>query len=133
MIRHPDETEGEAPTKVLNEYYAAFSTLIVPAILPYFHEPSAVIGPAGVYTLPNHDALAEAFTPVMEGLRCRGFGRSELNVEKVLELSPTAALIGGVALRYKVDGQELERVGVTYVLHKSVTWKIAVLVIHDPS
>src|SRR4051794_19913844 len=125
MIRHPDEAEGEAPTKVLHEYYAAFSTLNVPAILPYFHEPSVLIGPAGVHTIPSHDALAEAFTPVMEGLRARGFGRSELNVEDFRALSATAALMVGVALRYKVDGQELERVGVTHVLHKSVTWKIA--------
>jgi hypothetical protein len=41
-------------------------------------------------------------------------------------------LVTGVALRYKVDGKELERVGVTYVLHKVDTgWKIAVLILHD--
>ena len=68
----------------------------------------------------------------MEGLRARGFGRSELSVRNVKSLSATATLVTGVAVRYKVDGQELERVGVTYVLHKADTrWKIAVLIVHD--
>ena len=30
---------------VLNEYYSAFSTLKIEAVLPYFHEPSSLIGP----------------------------------------------------------------------------------------
>jgi hypothetical protein len=42
-------------------------------------------------------------------------------------------LATGVALRYKTDGQELERVGVTYLLYKAESgWKIAVVVLHDP-
>jgi hypothetical protein len=69
----------------------------------------------------------------MEGLRAKGFARSELNVRTVKSLSATTTLVTGVALRYKLDGQELELVGVTYVMYKSDTrWKIAVLIIHDP-
>jgi hypothetical protein len=42
-------------------------------------------------------------------------------------------LVTGVAIRYKRNGQELERAGVTYVLHKAEAgWKIAVIVMHDP-
>jgi hypothetical protein len=38
----------------------------------------------------------------------------------------------GVALRFKVDGQPLERAGVTYLLQKvDQNWKITVLVTHD--
>jgi ketosteroid isomerase-like protein len=48
-------------------------------------------------------------------------------------LSATTTLASGVAIRYKTDGQELERTGVTYVLHKTDNgWKIAVTVGHDP-
>jgi hypothetical protein len=48
-------------------------------------------------------------------------------------LSATATLVGGVAQRYKVDGQELDQAGVTYVLHKAdARWKITVLILHDP-
>lgn len=49
----------------------------------------------------------------------------------VRSLSATTTLVTGVATRYKLDGQELERAGVTYVLHKAARWKIAVLIAHD--
>ena len=39
--------------------------------------------------------------------------------------------IDELAVRFKTDGQELERVGITYVLQKSDSrWKIAVLIAH---
>jgi len=125
---------NEEPTvlQVLADYYAAFSTLNVEAFLPYFHEPSLLIGPQGVFAAPTHAVLASAFSPAVEGLRARGFGRSELSVHDVKSLSATAALVTGVARRLTVDGNELERAGVTYVLHKADTgWKIAVLILHD--
>lgn len=69
----------------------------------------------------------------MEGLRTKEFGRSELSVGYVKSLSASETLVTGVAIRYKRDGQELERAGVTYVLHKTeLGWKIAVIVMHDP-
>jgi ketosteroid isomerase-like protein len=125
-------TNKAAVTQVLTDYYRAFSHLDVQAILPYFHQPALLIGPPGVAPVPTSAALAGMFAPVMDDLRARGYGRSELNLERVQSLSATAALATGVALRYKADGQELERVGVTYVMHKADTgWKIAVLVLHD--
>jgi hypothetical protein len=124
--------EETVVTRVLADYYDAFSTLEVHAVLPYFHEPSVLIGPQGVLAAPTCAVLTTAFTAAMEGLRARGFGRSELSVRNVKSLSATATLVTGVAVRYKVDGQELERVGVTYVLHKADTrWEIAVLIVHD--
>jgi len=37
-------------------------------------------------------------------------------------------------VRYKTDGQELEKVGFTYVLRKTNEgWKVAALVGHDPT
>jgi len=37
-------------------------------------------------------------------------------------------------VRYDVRGQELERIGATYVLHKTDTgWKIVAIVTHDAS
>jgi ketosteroid isomerase-like protein len=124
--------EETAVIRVLVDYYAAFSTLDVQAVLPYFHEPSVLIGPQGVFAAPTYAVLTNVFAPAMQGLRARGFGRSELRVRNVQSLSATATLVTGVAVRYKVDGQELERIGVTYVLHKADTrWKIAVFILHD--
>jgi hypothetical protein len=127
-----DTNSGAAATRVLTEYYRAFSTLEVQAVLPYFHEPSLFIGPQGVFAASTSAFVEAGFTPAMEGLRARGFARSELSVRNVKSLSATTTLVIGVALRYKLDGQELERVGVTYLLYKSdAGWKIAVLIIHD--
>jgi hypothetical protein len=73
------------------------------------------------------------FAPALEALRSRGYGRSELTQPKLNMLSATAALVIGVADRFKTDGQPLDRAGVTYVLQKvDASWKIAVLVLHDP-
>ena len=125
--------DGAEAVHVLTDYYSAFSTLDVQAVLPYFHEPALLISPPGVFAAPTRDLLPTAFTPAMESLRARGFARSELSVQNVSLLSATATLVTGVAIRYKLDGQELDRAGVSYVLHKSDTrWKIAVLILHDP-
>src|SRR5579863_4172241 len=109
----------EAPLRTLADYYRAFSRLEVQAVLPYFHEPALLISPQGVLAAPTLAALAGIFAPAMEGLRSRDFGRSELSVGFVESLSSSATLVTGVALRYRSSGQELERVGVTYVLHKT--------------
>jgi hypothetical protein len=117
---------------VLADYYSAFSTLNVQAILPYFCEPTMFVGPQGVFAASTYVELVTPFGSAMDALRARGFGRSELIVRHTHSLSATAILISGVAHRFKVDGEELERVGVTYVLHNSANaWKIAVLIIHD--
>ncbi|HET7479943.1 MAG TPA: nuclear transport factor 2 family protein [Rubrobacteraceae bacterium] len=121
-----------AVTQVLTDYYNAFGTLDVQRILSYYHEPCMLVSPQGVAALPSRAAMAAAFTPIMEGLRARGYSRSESSMLHVKELSATAALASGIAVRYRADGQELERIGVSYLLHKTDDrWKIAVTVVHD--
>lgn len=120
-------------TRILADYYKVFSTLNLQAILPYYHQPCLLISPQGVVSAPTGAEVAAAFTPFIEGLRAKGYSRSELSKLKVLRLSATAALATGVAVRYKSDGQELDRAGVTYLLQKSDGgWKFAVVVFHDP-
>lgn len=127
------QDDKAAVTRLLNDYFRAFGKLDVQAILPYYLEPSVLITQRGVATMPTHAAMATAFTPLMEGLRTRGYARSELAMLQMKRLSATTTLASGVAIRYKTDGQELERTGVTYVLHKTDNgWKIAVTVGHDP-
>ena len=122
---------NEALNQLIADYYRDFSTLNVQAILPYFHEPSMLIGPQGVLPIPNRAALVAVFGPVMESLRAKGYGRSEFEAGHVKSLG-SSALIGGVAARYKIGGQPLERVGITYVLHRGNTgWKFAAVIMHD--
>jgi ketosteroid isomerase-like protein len=130
------ENDIGAATQVLTDYYSAFSTacnkLDVQVVLPYFHEPTLLMSVQGVAAAPTHAALTPLLTLFMEGLRARGFARTELNNLHVKRLSTASVLASGVAVRSKVDGQELDRVGVTYILHKTNSgWRIAVLVVHD--
>jgi hypothetical protein len=125
---------NEAVGQVIADYYRDFSTLNVQSILPYFNEPSLLVGPQGVIPIPNHAALVAVFGPVMEGLRAKGYGRSEFEPDYAKSLSSSTALTGGVAVRYDTDGQRLERVGITYVLHKTENgWKFAAVILHDPN
>ena len=121
-----------AGLQTLVDYYAAFNSLDPQAALPFFHEPTLLIGPQGVLAAPTHDILTPFLATAIDSLRARGFGRSELIVRRAEPLSASTTLVAGVALRYKVDGQELERVGVTYVLQSTDNrWRIAVLIVHD--
>ncbi len=125
---------NEAVNRVMADYYRDFSTLNVQAILPYFTVPSLLVGPQGVISIPDRAALVAVFGPLTDGLRAKGYGRSELELAYVKSLSSSTALVGGVAVRYTSDGQQLERVGVTYVLHKTETaWKFATVILHDPN
>jgi hypothetical protein len=122
----------DAVNQVLADYYKAFSTLTVESILPYFHQPALLIGPSGVFALPTAEAVVSIFGPVMENLRQREYRRSEFSLQHLRLLSAASALATGVAIRYKTDGQEMERVGLTYLLYKSDGgWKFAVMALHD--
>ena len=125
-------TDNSDVTLFLNSYYTTFSTLDVETIAPFFHEPCLFVSPQGVVSAPTYADVKDVFTAIAESLRSRGYDRSELANLEVQQMSDTTTLASGVAVRYKGDGHELERVGVTYILQKSDTgWRIAVTVIHD--
>lgn len=125
-------TAEETLHHILSDYYAAFSTLEIEAILPYFHEPALLMGPQGVIPLPKPAALVPVFGPVMENLRRQGYERSEYDLHQLNMLGDSSALATGVAIRYARNGKELARAGLTYLLHKTGdTWKFAVMVLHS--
>jgi ketosteroid isomerase-like protein len=126
------DDESAAVSRVLTDYYKAFSTLDAHAVGPYFHEPSQLVSAAGVVPMPTRAAVAAVFKPLMEGLRARGFGKSELIDLRLKQLSATTVIAGGVAIRSQTDGRELERAGVVYLLQKTdAGWQFATVVIHD--
>jgi ketosteroid isomerase-like protein len=126
------DDDHAAVTQVLTDYYSAFSTLDAHAVLRYFHEPSQLVSPAGVVLTPTRAAVAAAFQPVMEALRSRHFAKSELVNLHLKRLSVNTVIAGGVAVRRKTDGQELERAGVVYLLQRtSAGWQFATVAIHD--
>lgn len=123
----------EEPLDFLRSYYEAFSTMDVDAILAFYHEPAMFVSVQGAHTVPTHSALSSAvFEPMRRDLQSRGFDRSEFNAREGYRLSESLAVLIGEAIRYKADGSELERVGITYNLRKqNASWKIVVLTLHE--
>src|ERR1700734_4505335 len=50
------KNEAAAVMQVLTDYYRAFSTLDLQKILPFFHQPSVLVGQQGVFLAPTHTA-----------------------------------------------------------------------------
>src|SRR5438067_462393 len=116
--------------EAIHEYYKAFSTLELSAIVSYFCESSMTIAPQGVLSAESRAVLADSLAPIVEGLRAKRYGRSEFIQPDVTMVGETAALVRGMAVRYTAEGSEIERIPVAYLMHRSEAgWKIAVLVV----
>jgi ketosteroid isomerase-like protein len=125
--------EEEAITQAFNNYVQTFQTLDPNATLPYFHVPCMFIPPHGVRVLTTAADVEALLTQVMQDLKARGYARSQLMELHVKQMSGNIALVSVSRVRYATDGRELERLGETYILHKTEgSWKIAMAMIHDP-
>jgi hypothetical protein len=70
---------------------------------------------------------------MMEGLKARGYSRSELTDVEAIPLSENIVLVSVNRARYKKDGSQLERLGETYTFRKVDNgWKIVTATVHDP-
>lgn len=125
--------DEEAITRTFVDYTQTFQTLEPHAVLPYFHVPCMFIPPQEVRVLPTAVDVEALLIQVMEGLKARGYARSELMNLHVKQMSGNTAFVSVSRIRYATDGQELERLGETYTLRKTEAgWKIAAAMIHDP-
>jgi hypothetical protein len=82
--------------------------------------------------MTTQEQIAAFFTELMDGLRSRSYARSELTNLEVKQLSDVLAVVGGVGVWYKINGDELQRFGLTYTLRSVYgKWKIVVGAVHD--
>jgi ketosteroid isomerase-like protein len=124
--------EEEAITQTFTNYIETFQKLDPHATLPYFHVPCMFISPQGVRVLVTAADVEALLSQVMEGLKARGYARSELLDRHVKQMSGDIALVSVGRVRYATDGRELERFGETYTLRRTEAgWKIVVAIIHD--
>ena len=102
-------------------------------MLPYYHEPLTFIATTGASILTTRADIEAFLKSSWARLKGRGWARSAFAQLHAKPLNAALAFASGLAVAYRGDGQELERIAATYVLHKtSDDWKIAVLVVHDP-
>jgi hypothetical protein len=120
----------QSPLEVLHEYYRVFGTLDLSAIVCFYCEPCLSMSPQGVFSAATRADLAAAFRPFVEGLRARGYARSELVDPQITTLTDAAALVRGVAVRYAATSVETERIPISYLMHRTgAEWKIAVIIL----
>ncbi len=125
-------SDKDAIHAALNGYYDAFGRDAA-AAGSFYGEPTLFIAP-NQFTLLNSRADIEAFFErAAAGLKRGGFSNSTLIDRRIRMLSATTALLGGVAIRIKADGTEMNRAGFTYLLQKSGSgWKIHEIIATDP-
>ena len=120
-------------TRTYAEYFEAFQTLNVAAVLPYFHFPFTIITPVSVTAVASVTEGRALLATMMHGLKASGYESSEWSNLLVKPLSDDTALLSARVVRFKADGEELQQFGATYLFRLADgAWRIAVLVMHDP-
>ena len=116
-----------------DDYATALSSLDPQRILPYYHEPLTLVTAPITSILTTRADIEQWLKSRGEQMKGRGYARNAWDQLHVKQLNYGLAVASGLAVRYKGDGQELDRLGITYVLRRTGDgWKIAVLTVHDP-
>jgi len=116
-----------------DEYAAALSSLDPQRLLPYYHEPLTLITAPITSILTTRADIEKWLKSRREQMKERGYARNAWDQLHVKQLNYGLAVASALAVRYKGDGRELDRLGITYVLRRTGDgWKIVVLTVHDP-
>ena len=133
-IPHTNEGDKATVLQVLADYQAAFSGHSPQSTQLFCHKPCMVIDAQRVIVLASPTEIEAFFASTMQNLEARGWHHSQWNEVSAEQLNDSAVLVSTVAVRYMADGEELERVGATYVFRKTeLGWKIAVTIAHPPN
>ncbi len=117
-------SEQEVIRALLNGYYDTFGHDAA-ALANFYSEPALVVFPNQLIRLGSRADIASFFDKLAVSLRPSGFSHSKMVDCHVRLLNPTTALCSAVALRLTAAGTEMQRAGITYLLHKSDgEWKI---------
>ncbi len=114
-------------------YLEAFHLGEAQAMVPFYHAPCLFIADQGVSLLASEAEIAKLFAQIIQDLKGRNYGHSEVTNMQIKEMTERIALLSGLAVRYTKTGEELERLGATYTLRKTDDrWQIVSVVAHSP-
>ena len=117
-------SETDAIDAVLSGYYDSFGRDSA-AASAFYGEPSLIVTPNQLISLSTRTDIEAFLDKAAASLKRGGFSHSTLINRRIKLLSSTTALCGGVAIRMKTDGTEMERTGFTYLLQKgSAGWRM---------
>ncbi len=110
------------------DYITAFQTLDPQAVLPWYHLPCLFQSARGLQLLATAADLEALFARMMADLKARSYARTELTEIQVKQLNASGALLTIRGVRVAASGAEIERIGASYVLHKTAgTWQFALV------
>ena len=114
-------------------YLNTFHTGEAQAMVPFYCAPCLFIADQGVTLLSSEAEIEKLFAQIIQDLKGRNYGRSEVTNMQIKELTDRIVLLSGLAVRYTKTGEELERLGATYTLRKTDgRWQIVSVVAHSP-
>ena len=122
----------DSPESAFHAYIRAFETLDPEAALPFYHLPGMFIAPQGVFAVPDANTARALLSQFMGQLRSQSYRRTEVVGLAVRRLSPDLASCAGTFVRFNTGGQEITRLGFTYTMSYSGSWKIIVAIVHEP-
>jgi ketosteroid isomerase-like protein len=128
------EEDEAAVTQVMNEYLAAYVSLDAHRTSTHFTEPLMLLSGDSTTVLATRSEVETLFGRIFARLRSLNYGHSEWAPLRVRALGGGVAIASARAIRYKIDGSELEKVGATYLLRNTREgWRISVLTSHPAS
>ncbi len=124
--------EKQCVKETFKQYSDSFALLDPQALVPFYHLPAILIDSKQVFSVNSEAEILGILTPMIEGLKHIGYTHSEITNLNAKLLSDNTALVSGIGIRFKKDGNELGKFGFTYTLRKTDQgWKIIAGIIHD--
>ena len=111
------------------DYIDRFNTADVERFLEYFTRPYiSISGERGVRVVANDGGHVSGFRRVMDGLKERGWVRSEIVAIQAWALDDNLGMILSDVVRVKADKSVLEEVRACYLVRReNQSWKIATI------
>jgi len=123
---------NDDPESAFQAYIQAVETLDPEMALPFYHLPSMFIAPHGVFPVPDTNTARTLLSQFMTQLRSQAYRRTEVLGLTVRNLAPDLASCAGTFVRFNAGGDEIARVGFTYLLRNAGSWKLVVAALHEP-
>jgi hypothetical protein len=122
----------ESAESAFHAYIRAFETLDPDSALRFYHVPGMLIAAQGVFPVSDTDTARKLVSQFMAQLRSQSYRRTEVVDLTVRQLSQVLASCAGTFVRFNTAGEEIARLGFTYTMRHSDSWKIVVAILHEP-
>jgi uncharacterized NTF2-like protein DUF6841 len=122
----------ENPESAFHAYVRAFETLDPEAALPFYDVPGMFITEQGIFPISDTDTARALLSQFMAQLRSQSYRRTEVVDLTTRQLSRVLASCAGTFVRFNTANEEIARLGFTYTMRHSDSWKIVTAIVHEP-